>query len=532
MVQSPIVSYAQNGEDILLWRALKHVGQGFYIDVGAQDPVEFSVTKAFYELGWHGINIEPVSQWHERLLRDRPHDINLRLAVSSQPGKVQLFEVEDTGLSTVDPDVAHRHESEGYTLHERIVECATLDQICADNEVGTVHFLKIDCEGAEKSVLEGASFSRVRPWIVLVEATEPMSTKPTWRDWECLLTGRNYQFVFFDGLNRFYLAEEHKDLAPAFDAPVNVFDVMDGVRRIAEIKAQERIDRLQGEVEGLRGAATVSALRAELAAANAQREAVARDRDKIAAERDGFASERDQIAAERASLRIECDKSAAELSRLMVEHDRTAAKRDEVLAERDALAMERDAVVAERDDLRIRHSAAQCDAAVLQAELTRLQASNADLLSSHSWRLTAPLRGCSRAARAGYRRLRRVIYLLLRPFAHSARPMMHRLAARPVARRTIVSVFGKHSRLVNTARLFLFGSSVAPPPVEDATSAEAVPKEDASLPVAAPVIGDATSTETAPEEDTSLSARGREMLSMLRERGMNAKGESQRARHT
>lgn len=458
MAHSPIVSYAQNGEDILLWRALKHVQRGFYIDVGAQDPVEFSVTKAFYEIGWHGINIEPVVHWYDRLAQDRHHDINLRLAVSNQPGTIQLFEVEDTGLSTVDPEFAHRHATEGYTLHERIVECATLDQICADNDVHTVHFLKIDCEGAEKSVLESISFSAVRPWIVLVEATEPLSTKPTWHEWEHLLTAGGYRFVFFDGLNRFYLAEEHMDLAPAFDAPVNVFDTIDGVRRIAEVNTQTLIDRLHGEVEGLRGAAAVAKLQVELGAAKAKLGAVTVERDSIIVERNAIAAERNGLTVER-----------------------------------DAVLAERDAVVAERDDLRVRQSAARYDAAVRQAELNRLQASQTGLLSSRSWRITAPLRGCSRAARAGYRRLRGMIYVVLRPFAHMARPMMHQLAVWPAARRFVVGIFGKRSRLVNTARLFLFGPSMDAPAVEQTTISEATP------------------------EDTSLSARGREVLSTLKE---------------
>lgn len=464
MSPSPFVSYSQNGEDVLLWRALKDVQRGFYIDVGAQDPVVDSVTKAFYERGWQGINIEPVTQWHDRLVRDRPHDINLRLAVSNQPGTVKLFEVEDSGLSTSDLAFARRHEVEGHALHEHVVECATLDQICADNDVRSVQFLKIDCEGAEKSALEGISLSEVRPWIILLEATEPNSTKPTWHDWEHLLTQRNYRFAFFDGLNRYYLANEHLELAAAFDAPVNVFD---NVRKFSEIAAQDLIDRLHGEVEGLRDAATLAKLEAELGATKAGLDAVRVERDSVVAERNAVAAERDAV---------------------MVERDRTAAERDAIVAERDR-------VIAERDDLRVRQSAAQYDAAVRQAELNRLQASHAELLSSHSWRITAPLRGCSRAARAGYRRLRRGIYLTLRPFAHLARPMMHRLAGSPAARNLVTGVFGKHSRLVNTARLFLFGPLSAPPSVEETVAPEAVP------------------------EDAFLSARGREVLSTLKEMG-------------
>jgi hypothetical protein len=39
-------SFAQNGEDVVLWRALGAVVQGRYIGVGANDPAISSVTRA------------------------------------------------------------------------------------------------------------------------------------------------------------------------------------------------------------------------------------------------------------------------------------------------------------------------------------------------------------------------------------------------------------------------------------------------------------------------------------------------------
>ena len=54
------ISYAQNFEDVMLRRVFAELDTGFYIDVGANDPSADSVTKAFYDAGWHGINIEPL----------------------------------------------------------------------------------------------------------------------------------------------------------------------------------------------------------------------------------------------------------------------------------------------------------------------------------------------------------------------------------------------------------------------------------------------------------------------------------------
>ena len=54
-------SYAQNFEDVILWRALKHVENGCYVDIGANDPVVDSVSLAFYERGWRGVHVESSS---------------------------------------------------------------------------------------------------------------------------------------------------------------------------------------------------------------------------------------------------------------------------------------------------------------------------------------------------------------------------------------------------------------------------------------------------------------------------------------
>ena len=43
-------SYAQNFEDLMLYRALG-VERGFYIDIGAQHPEVDSVSKAFFDRG-------------------------------------------------------------------------------------------------------------------------------------------------------------------------------------------------------------------------------------------------------------------------------------------------------------------------------------------------------------------------------------------------------------------------------------------------------------------------------------------------
>lgn len=220
-----VISYAQNFEDVILWRALQHVGSGFYVDIGANDPVVDSVTRWFYEQGWCGINIEPITHWFDKLSKDRPRDINLQLAVSSQSGPLTLYDIPDTGLATLDPAIAAIHREGGCTVQELSVPVQTLDAVVEQHALGReIHFLKIDVEGAERDVLQSASLLNSRPWIIVVEATAPRSPVTNHHLWEHLLTTRQYQFAYFDGLNRFYVAHEHSELLAALQVPPNTFD--------------------------------------------------------------------------------------------------------------------------------------------------------------------------------------------------------------------------------------------------------------------------------------------------------------------
>lgn len=218
------ISYAQNFEDVMLWRALGHVQNGFFVDVGANDPLIDSVTKAFSSRGWRGINIEPVGHWYSKLVEDRPQDINLQAAASAASGFIEFFEVVGSGLSTTQADIAQRHARDGFEVVNRTVPSLRLADVLDQYQIGTIHFLKIDVEGGEDDVLRGIDFQKNRPWIILVEATEPNSTTLSFQKWEPRLLENGYGLVYFDGFNRYYLSDEYPELRPAFDAPPNFLD--------------------------------------------------------------------------------------------------------------------------------------------------------------------------------------------------------------------------------------------------------------------------------------------------------------------
>jgi hypothetical protein len=104
------VSYAQNAEDVRLRRAFKDQSSGFYVDVGANHPIENSVTKHFYDSGWTGINVEPAPGPFALIAKERKRDINLNVGCSNRPGSLTLYTGRGNaiGLSSFEEVAIHR----------------------------------------------------------------------------------------------------------------------------------------------------------------------------------------------------------------------------------------------------------------------------------------------------------------------------------------------------------------------------------------------------------------------------------------
>jgi hypothetical protein len=76
-------SFSQQAEDLHIQRYFGTRGHGFYVDIGAYHPFQYSNTQLFYSRGWRGINIEPNPDQFVFFPQYRPQDTNLNLAVGN-----------------------------------------------------------------------------------------------------------------------------------------------------------------------------------------------------------------------------------------------------------------------------------------------------------------------------------------------------------------------------------------------------------------------------------------------------------------
>ena len=159
-------------DEYLETNIFKGYKNGFYVDVGAHDGVSINNTLYFERYNnWTGINIEPIKKVFDKLVINRPNDINLNCAVCNNDGEAEF--VCNTGYtemisgikSTYDRRHFYRLQTEnkkmGSTTEIIKVNTKRLETIFNENNINHINYLSIDVEGAEFEVIKSINFDNV-----------------------------------------------------------------------------------------------------------------------------------------------------------------------------------------------------------------------------------------------------------------------------------------------------------------------------------------------------------------------------------
>ena len=199
------ISYAKEYEDIILQTLLYNVENGHYIDIGAGDPFHENVTHLFYNQGWNGVNIEPLTEPYIKLKNQRERDTNLCVGIGEKHCIKSLYQNENNS-SFEEIKNASPCKKEMYTLSEIYrVFCTEFEDI---------HFCHINTNGYEADVLRGIdNWGIFRPWVYAVKATLEGTNIPSYSDWEYMLLDQGYFLAYAYGRIRYYVANEHRSIA-------------------------------------------------------------------------------------------------------------------------------------------------------------------------------------------------------------------------------------------------------------------------------------------------------------------------------
>lgn len=170
-----IISYGQEGEDLLLSRLFLGKEQGFYIDIGAHHPIRFSNTWRLYRNGWRGINVDATPGSMEAFNNLRPDDINLEIAISDSAIPLTFYMFDEPALNTFDLDLAKRYQKLNYPLKGvRSITPCSMTQLF-DNYLPAgqhIDLLSIDIEGEELRALRSNDWQHYSPDVIVLEALD------------------------------------------------------------------------------------------------------------------------------------------------------------------------------------------------------------------------------------------------------------------------------------------------------------------------------------------------------------------------
>lgn len=207
---SPLVlsSYSQLNDDIMLDKLLGYPSTGFYVDIGANDPVRFSNTMRFYKKGWSGINIEPSPNKIPELNKKRPKDINLNVGIGVNDRSETFYVIDPDTLSTFSKENAYKYIDEGCTLVDTLsIAVKPLADVLEEHAKDIkISFFNIDTEGYDMNVLKSNDWAKFRPELICIESYDykEYSDDSKADEQERYLNEHCYKKIYANELNSIY----------------------------------------------------------------------------------------------------------------------------------------------------------------------------------------------------------------------------------------------------------------------------------------------------------------------------------------
>jgi len=172
---------------------------GFFVEVGANEPVDGSQSWHLEQLGWRGVLVEPLPMLAQKLREQRTAQV-IECACSAPDNAGTTMQLHVAGaLSSFDPGLM-----DAGVVPDRSIAVAvrTLDDVLNQVQAPSpIDFVSIDVEGHEVEVLRGFDFTRWQPRLILLE--DHLLSLEKHRH----ITSRGYRLLCRSGLNNWYVPQ-------------------------------------------------------------------------------------------------------------------------------------------------------------------------------------------------------------------------------------------------------------------------------------------------------------------------------------
>ncbi len=168
------IYFSSDGEDSILSKWIGGITNGFYIDIGSNQPIKGSNTFGLNLKGWSGICIDPNPGLKLKYLFLRFSDLFINSAiVADNKVKKRIFYYykNNNDLNTfskkrvnIQKKLYNRNPSK--VIKVDLLDIKTLIEIINNREV---HFLNIDIEGFENTIIKSLLKNKILPWCIAIE---------------------------------------------------------------------------------------------------------------------------------------------------------------------------------------------------------------------------------------------------------------------------------------------------------------------------------------------------------------------------
>lgn len=196
-------SFSHTGEDLHIISLFNDKKNGFYVEVGSNNPITHSNTFKLYLNGWNGILIDANPNLIDLSKRIRKKDICINALISNESRGTNFYISKNSNFSSI-----HKNHVENNDGIQDVIKMQTysLDNILQDNlhSFSSLDLLMIDVEGHDLEVLKSIDLNKYKPTLIVIEDLEFDYLNPFNNEICKYLFNFGYKLISIDKLNLYF----------------------------------------------------------------------------------------------------------------------------------------------------------------------------------------------------------------------------------------------------------------------------------------------------------------------------------------
>ena len=157
-----MVSYSQYGQDAFVYHFIFGGQNGFFLDIGGNEPIEINNSYLLELNGWKGMAFEPVKTLADKWGKVRKTPC-YNIAIGAEEQEIEFTETKTHQMSGIGIEPVDK-EFIKYKVCQR-----RLSNVLKEHNIKHVDVVFIDVEGYEMNVLEGINFDEIDITCICIE---------------------------------------------------------------------------------------------------------------------------------------------------------------------------------------------------------------------------------------------------------------------------------------------------------------------------------------------------------------------------